>query len=90
MNELIQAACGHQANAVAPCLVVWSAPNRLLEMGRAARAGLIVLGKRPGHWLADFFLDRGVARRVLAEASGDVLLVPNAGEVLSRAVQLAR
>jgi nucleotide-binding universal stress UspA family protein len=76
MNDLIAAACGHEANAVVPRIVVGSAPDRLLELGRATRAALIVLGKRPGHWLADFFLDRGVARRVLAEASSDVLLVP--------------
>jgi nucleotide-binding universal stress UspA family protein len=76
MNDLIAAACGHEANAVAPRLLVGSAPDRLLEMGRAARAGLIVLGRRPRHWLADFFLDRGVGRRVLAEARSDVLLVP--------------
>jgi nucleotide-binding universal stress UspA family protein len=76
MNDLIAAACGHEANAVAPRLVVGSAPERLLEMGGAARAGLIVLGKRPRHWLADLFLDHGVARRVLAEAPSDVLFVP--------------
>ena len=75
MNDLITMACGHAAN-VEPRLVAGSAPDRLLEMARATRAGLIVLGKRPGHWLADFFLDRGVARRVLAEAPSDVLLVP--------------
>ena len=76
MNDLIATACGHAANAVEPRVVVGSAPDRLLEMARATRAGLIVLGKRPGHWLADFFLDRGVARRLLAEAPSDVLLVP--------------
>ena len=79
MNHLIAAACGHEANAVVPRIVVGSAPERLLEMGGAARAGLIVLGKRPRHWLADLFLDRGVARRVLAEAPSDVLFVPTGG-----------
>ena len=79
LNDLIEAACGHEANAVVPRIVVGSAPERLLEMGAAARAGLIVLGKRSRHWLADFFLDRGVACRVLAEAPGDVLLVPGGG-----------
>jgi nucleotide-binding universal stress UspA family protein len=76
MNDLIAAACGHEANAVVPRIVVGSATERLLDMGGAARAGLIVLGKRSRHWLADLFLDRGVACRVLAEAPGDVLFVP--------------
>lgn len=76
LNDLIRPACGLEA-ASAPQLVVGNAPHRLLEMGGAARAGLIVLGKRPRHWLADLFLDRGVARTVLAEARSDVLLVPS-------------
>lgn len=79
MNDLIAAACGHEANAITPRLVVGSAPDRLLEMGRAARAGFVVLGKRRRHWLGDLFLDRGVARRVLAESPSDVLLVPTRG-----------
>jgi len=78
MNHLIAAACGHEANAVVPRIVA-GAPERLLEMRDAARAGLIVLGKRSRHWLADFFLDRGFARRVLLEAPSDVLLVPTDG-----------
>lgn len=76
MNDSIAAACGCEANAVTPRLLIGSAADRLLDIGRAAHVGLIVLGKRPRHWLADLFLDRGVARRVLAEAPGDVLLVP--------------
>jgi len=76
MNDLIAAGCGHEANVITPRLVVGSAPDRLLEMGRVSRAGLIVLGKRPRHWLADLFLDRGIGRRMLAEAPNDVLLVP--------------
>ena len=76
LNDLIAAGWGREAAAVARRLAVGNAPHRLLEMGSAARAGLIVLGKRPRHWLADLFLDRGIARTVLAEARSDVLLVP--------------
>lgn len=79
MNELITAACGHEADAVVPRLAVGSAPDRLLEIARATRTGLIVLGKGPGHWIADFFLDRGIARRIMAEASSDLLLIPTSG-----------
>ena len=76
LNHLIAAGWGREAAAVPRRLAVGHAPHRLLEMGSAARAGLIVLGKRPRHWLADLFLDRGIARTVLAEARSDVLLVP--------------
>jgi nucleotide-binding universal stress UspA family protein len=74
--DLVMSGRGHEA-AAAPQVVAGNAPHRLLEMGVAARTGLIVLGKRPRHWLADLFLDRGIARTVLAEARSDVLLVPS-------------
>lgn len=76
LNDRISAAWVHESTGVAARVAVGHAPRRLLEMGGAARAGLIVLGKRPRHWLADLLLDRGVARTLLAEAASDVLLVP--------------
>jgi nucleotide-binding universal stress UspA family protein len=76
LNDRISAAWVHESIGIAARVALGHAPRRLLEMSGAARAGLIVLGKRPRHWLADLLLDRGVARTLLAEAQSDVLLVP--------------
>ena len=76
LNDLIADAYADPMTVVAPRVVGGHAPHRLLELGAATRTGLIVLGKESKHWFADFFLDSGVPRTVLAEAQSDVLLVP--------------
>jgi len=80
VNGLIAAVHDGTARAIVSRLSVGSAPDRLLQMSQAPRAELIVLGKRPRHWLADLFLDRGMASRMLAEGASDLLLVPEQGE----------
>jgi nucleotide-binding universal stress UspA family protein len=75
LDQLFAAAREHVAGAI-PHLVFGNAPARLLDMAEATRTGLIVLGQRRGHWLANLFLSRGIVGRMLAEGSSDVLLAP--------------
>ena len=74
-DGLFAAAREHETGAI-PHLVFGNAPARLLDMARATRTSLIVLGQRRGHWLADLLLSRGIVQRALAEGPGDVLLAP--------------
>jgi nucleotide-binding universal stress UspA family protein len=72
--DLIEAEGAHHDGAV-PAIAFGNAPARVLEKEAMASADLLVLGKRRRRALPDFFR-RGVARRVVAAAHADVLLVP--------------
>jgi nucleotide-binding universal stress UspA family protein len=73
---LIAASQDRDHEPASPRVLSGYAPQRLVELGAASRANLIVLGRRSRHWLADLLLDRGMARTVVDEGRSDVLLVP--------------
>ena len=75
----IEALGGPGGAGVRPIVVLGPAAPAIVWGVRAARADLLVIGKRRRGLLADFFLG-SVTREVLAGAAADALVVPLRGE----------
>jgi nucleotide-binding universal stress UspA family protein len=84
------AQAGARHHGVLPTVTFGDAAATVLAREQAARAELVVIGKRTRGLLADFFLG-GVTQRVLAAARADVLVLPRppAGQPVRRPAVLS-
>jgi len=88
LEELIaQAAPAEGRHAAAPAVSFGDPAALVLARAQAMRADLVVMGKRPRGVLGDLLLN-SVTRRVLAEAPGDVLMLPAPAPAGAKAIGL--